>query len=95
MVSTSEVCTGNSPITSNPSVYTKKPRSRKPFSKFSESLDFKHKTDVRKLGAAKENCKSTKTGNVLWPNTKKHRGYTNINNKVREALMGFYIILML
>ena len=52
MVSTTEWCTDNSPMTSNPYVSTKNPSERKPQRQFSETLDVKHKTSVCRLGEA-------------------------------------------
>ena len=51
--------------------------------KFSEALDAKHKASVHRLCEAKENCKAIRAGNALWPNIRKHRGHTKINQKVK------------
>ena len=51
-----------------------------------QHMDVKHKTAVRRLGSAKENCKATKKGNALWSNIAKRRGHTKIRNVFREAL---------
>ena len=65
LVSTPEGCTDNSLMKPNPSVSTKKTSARKPLCKFTETLNVKHKTAVRRFDAAKENCKATKKVNVL------------------------------
>ena len=60
MVSTSESCTDNSPMTPNPSVSTKNPSARKSLYQFTETFYFKHKTSVRSFGAAKAKHKAIK-----------------------------------
>ena len=66
MVSTPEICTDNSLMTPNPPVSNKNHSARKPLSQFEETSYVKHKTDVFRLGAAKENSKTIITGNELW-----------------------------
>ena len=75
MVSTTEGCTDNSPMTPNQYYPTKKPIERKVLRQFSEALYVKHKTDVHRLGVAKENHKVIRTGNVLWSNISKNPGH--------------------
>ena len=86
MVSTPEVCTNKSSITTNPFVSTKDPSEKKPLHQLSETLDVKHKTAVCRLGTSKEKHKATKTGNVLWSNIEKRHGHTKTNQKYRESL---------
>ena len=91
MVSTPEGSTDNSLMTPNPSVSNKNPSAIKSLHQFSETLDVKHKTAVRRLGAAKAKCKAIKTGNVLWSNITKRRGHKKINQEVREDLYHWII----
>ena len=73
-------------MTHNSYVSTKNTSARKSLHKFSETIDVKHKTAIRSLGAAKEKHKTIKTGNVLWSNIENLRGHTKINQKVIETL---------
>ena len=86
MVSKPEGCTNNSTMKPNPYVSTQNTSSRKPLRQFIETMDVKHKTNIRRFGAAKENRKATKTGNMLWSKISKRLGHTRINRKVIEAL---------
>ena len=54
------------------------------FFQFSEELDIKQKTAVRRLGAAKSNNKATRSGSMLWYSTPKRRGHTKINERVKK-----------
>ena len=73
MVSTTEECTKNIPMTAKPTVSTKHNSAIKPLHKVSETLYVKHKTVVHGVDAAKENRKAIKTGNTLWSNISKQR----------------------
>ena len=66
MVSTTEVFTDNSPIPSGTYVPEKKTNARKPLCPFSETLDVKPKTAVRRLCAAKSKGKGIISGSMLW-----------------------------
>ena len=91
MVSTPEGFTYNSLMTPNPYIYTKNPSSRISLPQFTEILDVKHNTAVRSYGAARENYKAKKIGNVLWSNIEKRRGNEKINQKVRQSLYHWII----
>ena len=78
-------------MTTNPSVYTKNPSAIKSLRQFTETLDVKHKTAVRRFVASKENYKAIKRGFLLWSKISKRRGNTKINKKVREALYHWII----
>ena len=75
MVSAPEGCTNNSLIKPNPSMFTKNPSTRKLLSQFSDTLDFKHKTDFCRFDTDKANLKGNRTRNVILSNTAKRRGY--------------------
>ena len=60
MVSTLKGCTKNSLMTLNPSVSTKRPIEIKSLHQFTETLDFKHKTYVRRFVASKAKRKAKK-----------------------------------
>ena len=76
MVSTPEGCTDKSPMTPKPYLYTKNPSARRPLYQFTETLDVKKKTDVRRFGEAEENSKAIKKGNALCSHIEKHCGHT-------------------
>ena len=86
MVSTPEGYTKNIPITPKPYVSTKNNSSRKSLPQFTEKLDVKHKTAVRRFGAAKAKRKAIKTCNMFWSNIAKRLGHTQINKNSREVL---------
>ena len=65
MVSTTEGLTENIPMSLNTSVPVDKPNARNPFRKFSELLDVKQKTYVRRLGDAESKYKAIRTGHIL------------------------------
>ena len=69
LVSTPELFTKNSQIRKNPSVSSKNTGAKRSLRKFIETLDFKHKTAVRRFSAANKKFKVIKKGNVLWSNT--------------------------
>ena len=75
----------------NPSMYNKNHSARKSLRRFTETLDVKHKTAVRRFVASKENYKAIKRGFLLWSNISKRRGNTKANKKVREALYHWII----
>ena len=53
MVSTTDIFTDNNPMSPVPSVTVKKPSARNLICLFTEVFDFKQKTAVQRLGAAK------------------------------------------
>ena len=75
MVSTPKVNNDNSLVTPNQYESTKKPSEIKSLCQFSETFYVKHNTAACSLGASKENCKAIITGNELWSNIPKRRGY--------------------
>ena len=75
MVSAPEGCTGNSTMTPNEYDPTKNPSAIKPLCQYSEALDVKHKTSIRRLGAAMAKHEAIRTGNTLWSNIAKRRGH--------------------
>ena len=60
MVSTTEVCTNSSMMTTNPSVSTKNHSTRKSLRKFPEALNVKHNTTVCSFGPSKESVRQSK-----------------------------------
>ena len=70
---------------------TKKLSARKSICQFSESLDAKHKTADRGLGAANTKRESIRTGNILWSNISNQRSHTKTNQKVKEYFYNFII----
>ena len=58
---------------------------------FSETLDVKPKTAVRKLCAAKSKRKSVRVGSVLCSSMTKRRGRTKINECVKIDLYNWII----
>ena len=73
MVSTPEVLTNNSPISTMTSTPAKKPSTRKSLYLFTTIIYVKKKTDTRKVGAAKSKRKAIKYGTTPWtlkPNRK-------------------------
>ena len=76
MISESEGCNYQIPMTPNQYKPTKKLNERKPPSQFSETFDVKHKTAICMFGAAKAYLKAIRTGNTLWSKITKRRGHT-------------------
>ena len=66
MVSTPEVFTNNSPRSPITSTPVKKPNARKSLRLFTNILDVKNKTSIRRVRTAKSNSKALKAGTILW-----------------------------
>ena len=66
MVSNPEVFTNNSPISPMNSTPVKKPRSRKSLCLFTNILDVKNKTAIRRVRATKSRPKEIKAGTMPW-----------------------------
>ena len=79
MVSTPERFTNSGPISPGPSMTVINPSARKSLSLFTEVLDVKSKTAVRRVGAAKSKRKSIKEVSVLWSSIPKSIIHTKIN----------------
>ena len=60
MVSKTEGCTNKIPMKPNPSVSTKNSSESKSLRQFTDTLDVKHNTAVRRFGAAKAKRKAIK-----------------------------------
>ena len=86
MVSTSEVCTNNIPMTPNPFVSTRNPSAQKQLCQFTETLNSKHKTSICTVCTFKAKGKAIKKINILWSNTAMRRDHTIINKNIREDL---------
>ena len=84
MVSTPEVFNDKSPIPYGPPVPVKQSNARKSIHQFSETLDIKPKTDVRRLCAAKSKCRAIIVGSMLWSSITKRRGHIKINECVKR-----------
>ena len=67
-------------------VSTENPSAINSLCKFTETWDVKHKTSVCGFGRAKSQRKAIKRYNLFCSNTSNHRGYTKINQKVRESI---------
>ena len=57
MVSTTEICTDNIPMSPGPSVFSQKPSAKKSLRQFTEVLDVKKKCTTRRLGDVKSKRK--------------------------------------
>ena len=91
MVSTTDIFSGNSPIQPSQSMNMKNTSTRKPLHQFLETLEVKPKTDVRIFCAAKSAHKATRQGSILWSNIPKRRGYSKINQQVKEELFNWIL----
>ena len=86
MVSTTERLTDNSPISPGSSVTVIKPMVRKSIRLFTEVLDVKKKTSVRRLGAGKSKHKEIISGSMLWSSIPNRKGHTKINEQVNKYI---------
>ena len=66
MVSSTEVFTDNSPRSPMIPIPVNKPSARKYMRLFTNILDVKYKTDIRRFRGAKSNRKAIKSGTTLW-----------------------------
>ena len=64
---------------------------RKSLRQFSEVLNVKPQTAVRRLGAAKSNRKAIISGSILWYSIQKRQGNTKINLKVKKYIYDWVI----
>ena len=91
MVSIPDMFTDKNPITPGPYVTVKKPSAIKLLLPFSEVLDVKHKTYVRRLVLVESKRKSE-----LWSSIPNRRGHIKINERVQKSFtVVFYNILRL
>ena len=74
MITTSEGLADNSQIPLRKSVPVNNTSAKKLLRKFSELLDFKQKTSVRRLCASKSNHKDIIIAQMLWSSIPKRRG---------------------
>ena len=87
MVSTTEECNINSPMTSNPYLSTKFLSARKPLRQFSKTLDVKKKTAVCRVSAPKENHKVTKQALCCGQTFTKCRVHTKNKSKFQRSFL--------
>ena len=96
MVSPPKGFTDNSPMSYGPSMPIKKNNARKSLSQFSETLDVKPKTDVRRLFDAKSKRKSIISGSMIWYSLPKRIGHKKPMDVLKELFtIGLYNILRL
>ena len=86
MVYTPEGFTKNSPIAPMTSTPVNKPSSRKSLCIFTNILDVKKKTDIRRVGAAKLERKAIKYGTTPWVLKQKKKGNSKINHQIKNSL---------
>ena len=84
MVSTPERFTYNSPMSSGPPNIVKNCSARKQLRLFTEVLYVKNKTAVRRLCAAKSECKEIRAGRMSWSSISKRKVHTKINEQVKK-----------
>ena len=78
-------------MSSVPSVPVKQPNLSKSLYPFSEILDVKPSTDVRRLYAYKAKRKAIIVGSILWPVILKQRGNTKIYECVKIDLYNWIL----
>ena len=71
MVSTPDVFTDDIPMSPGTHMILRKPSTRKSLFLFTEVLDIKNKTTVRRVGADKSKHKAIRAGSMLWSSIKK------------------------
>ena len=86
MVSTPKRFTDNSPISPGPPIIDKKCSARKSLHLFTEALDVKNKTTVRRVGDAKSKLKAISSVSMVWSSIQKRKGYTKINAQVQRSI---------
>ena len=91
MVSTPEVFTNNSPISSMKPTPVKKPSARKSLCMFTNILDVNRKISYRRVRAAKVKRKEIKYGNTPWALKKKRKGHSKISEEIRKSLYNWII----
>ena len=91
MVSTPEVFSENSPLSSGPFMSTKQPKARKPLCKFATTLNVKPKTYIHRICADKSKCKEIISCSQVWSKIPNIQGHTKINEHVNIAF--YYWIL--
>ena len=91
MVSTSGRFTDNIPMSPGPPMIFKKISARKSLRLFTEVLDIKNKTSVRRLGAAKSKRKEIISGSMLWLIITNRKGHTKINEQVEKYIYNWIL----
>ena len=86
MVSTPEVFTNDGTISPMKSTPVNKPSYRKSLCLFTNILDVKKKTDIRRVGAAKLERKAIKYGTTPWVLKQKQKRNSKINYQINNSL---------
>ena len=86
LVSTPEGITENSRVSIRTSVTLNNHIAIKSLHQFSEVLDVKQKSAVRKFGSDKSNRKSIITGHIMGSSIPKRLGHTKINAHVKISI---------
>ena len=86
MVSTPNKFTENNPIPPCPYMTVKNTSARKWLCLFTEVLDVKKKTAVRRVGADKSKRKEIISCSMLWSSITKRIGHTKINERVNKYI---------
>ena len=91
MVSTPERFTDNSPIPPGPSVTIINPSAAKSLHLFTEVLDVKNKSAVRRVGDPTSNHKAIRAGSMLWSSITKSKVHTKINEIFKKSLYNWIL----
>ena len=86
MVSTPEGFTNNSPRSTMTPTPVKKPSARKSPCLFTNILDVKKKTAIRRVGDAKSKHKAIKSGTKPWEMKTKRKGNSKINDQIKKSI---------
>ena len=86
MVSTTEACTENIPISPRTSTPVKKPSAQKSLCMFTNTLKVKSKTAYRWVEAAKSKRKAIKFRNTPWALKKYLKGNSKIDEHIKKSL---------
>ena len=86
MVYNPEGFTNNSPRSPMTPKPAKKPSARKSMCIFTNILDVKKKTSIRRIGASKSKHKPIKSGTTLWELKPKQKGHSRINYHIKNYI---------
>ena len=93
MVSTPVGFIDNSPISPMNSRTVNKPSARKSLCLLTNILDVKKKTAIRRVGAAKLNCKAIQSGTTPWALKPKQKVNSRINDQIKKSLYNWICII--
>ena len=91
MVSTPKIFTDNSAMSPGPPIIVKKCSARKSICLFTEVLDVKNKTAVRRVGASKSKRKAIRAGSMLWSSIPNIKGHTKFNEQINKSLYNWIL----